>query len=155
MATTSHGLKRRFGTAAYFVEGARFSLRMSARPCRITIDERAIDTNIATAIVGNMGHLVPGRLGLRLPLDPADGLFELIVVSGGNPVTGLVGLLDQLRRTKLGGEAGDNSLRLRGRSVDIEPLEPMPLQIDGDPAGRGSLHARIRPRALRVLVPSA
>ncbi len=31
----------------------------------------------------------------------------------------------------------------------------MPLQVDGDYVGEGGLHARVRPAALRVLVPTA
>ena len=155
MATTSPALKRRIGTAAYFAQGARLALRMPARRCRLTIDGHSFETEAAIALIGNMGQLVPGRLGLRLPLDPSNGLLEVIVVSGRGLVSGLRGLLDQLRRTELGGEAGDRSLRLRGRSVAIEPLEPMPLQVDGDYVGEGSLHARVRPGALRVLVPAA
>jgi diacylglycerol kinase family enzyme len=155
MATTSAGLKRRIGTAAYFAQGARLALRMSATRCRITIDGREIETEVTTALVGNMGELVPGWLGLRLPLDPADGLLDLIVVKGKNPVRGIGGLLDQLRRTELGGDAGDGSLRLRGGSIDIEPLEAMTLQIDGDPIGEGSFSTRIRPAALQVLQPTS
>ncbi len=153
MATTSSTLKRRIGTPAYFLQGARLALRMSTTRCRLTIDERSLETEAAIVLVGNLGQLVPGRLGLRLPLDPSDGLLEVIVVSGRGPLNGLLGLLDQLRRTELGGEAGDRSVRLRGRSVTIEPVEPMPLQVDGDYVGEGSLHARIRPAALQVLAP--
>ncbi|MEX1295859.1 MAG: diacylglycerol kinase family protein [Candidatus Limnocylindrales bacterium] len=153
MATTSTALKRRIGTAAYFVQGAGLALRLSARPCRIIIDDRAVETGVTSALIGNMGQLVPGRLGLRLPLDPADGSLDLIVVSADNVAGGLAGLIEQLRRTELGGNGGDRSLRLRGTAISIEPLEPMPLEVDGDPVGDGSLHARIRPGALRVLAP--
>ena len=153
MATTPSSLKKRIGAAAYFAQAARLALHLTARPCRITIDERTLDTDVTTALIGNMGELVPGKLGLRLPLDPSDGHLELIVVSGSNAAAGLAGLLDQVRRTELGGDAGDRSLRLRGESITIEPLEPMEMQVDGDPVGQGSLHARIRPGALQVLAP--
>ncbi len=155
MATTPKGLKRWLGSLAYFVQAARLMLRLSATPCRVTVDGQTFETGATIVLIGNMGHLVPGRLDLRLPLDPYDGLLELIIVGASGPVSGLRGLNDQLRRTQLGGGAGDASIRLRGRSIDIEPLEPMPLQVDGDHVGEGSLHARVRPAALRLLTPAS
>ena len=117
MATTSSNLKRRLGAAAYFVQGARLAMRLAATPCRVTIDDELIETSATAVLIGNMGQLVPGRLGLRLPLDPSDGLLDLIVVGASSPVGGLQGLVDQLRRTKLGGSSGDASIRLRGHKI--------------------------------------
>lgn len=154
MATTSGGLKRRLGAAAYFVQAARMTTRLSATPCRVTIDDELIQTDATAVLIGNMGQLVPGRLGLRLPLDPSDGLLDLIVVGASSPVGGLQGLVDQLRRTKLGGGSGDASIRLRGRKIRIEPESPMALEVDGDHVGSGALEARVMPSALQVLVPT-
>jgi len=153
MATTSAGLKRRLGTAAYFVQGARLALRADATTCRLTVDDRVVEMPVTIALIGNMGELLPGHLGLRLPLDPTDGLLELIAVDAGNPVRGARGLVDQLRRTDLGGDPEGGSIRLRGRSISIEPDEPMALEIDGDHIGAGALTARAIPGALQVLVP--
>jgi diacylglycerol kinase family enzyme len=155
MATTSVTLKRRLGTAAYFVQGARLALRASATPCRVTIDDRVIETPATTALIGNMGDLVPGRLGLREPLDPTDGALDLVLVDAGGLLRGVRNTLRTLVRTDLGGEAGDGSIRLRGEHISVEPLAPLPVEIDGDYVGEGSLHARVLPRALQVLLPSA
>lgn len=155
MATTSSGLKRHLGAVAYFVQGARLALRLSATPCRVSIDGEAIEVGATAVLIGNMGQLVPGRLDLRLPIDPSDGLLDLIVVSASNPVGGLRGLTDQLRRTNLGGGTGDTSIRLRGETIRIEPEQVMALEVDGDHAGSGALEARVVPGALRVLVPAS
>jgi diacylglycerol kinase (ATP) len=155
MATTPSGLKRRLGAAAYFAQGTRLALRLSAMPCRVTVDGELIETAATAVLIGNLGQLVPGRLDLRLPLDPADGLLDLIVVGASNPFAGARGLLDQLRRTELGGGSGDRSLRRRGRVIRIEPERPLALEVDGDYVGYGALEARIRPGALRVLAPPA
>jgi len=153
MATTSAQLKRRLGVAAYFVQGARLASRLSATPCEVTIDDEPISTLVTAVLIGNMGELVPGRLGLRLQLDPSDGLLDLIVVGASSPLGGVRALADQLRRTELGGGSGDASIRRRGRRVRIEPQLPMILEVDGDHVGSGSLEARVVPGALRVLAP--
>ena len=154
MSTTPSGLKRRLGAAAYFAQAARLALRLSATPCRVTIDDELIETAATAVLIGNMGQLVPGRLDLRLPIDPADGLLDLIVVGASNLLAGARGLADQLRRTELGGSSGDASLRRRGRTIRVEPERPMALEIDGDYVGRGALEARLRPGALQVLTPA-
>lgn len=153
MATTSSKLKRRLGSLAYFVQATRLAVRLSATPCRVTVDDDSFDAGATIVLIGNMGQLVPGRLDLRLPLDPYDGLLELILVGAANPVAGLRGLADQLRRTELGGGADDISIRRRGRAIRIAPAEPMPLEVDGDHVGAGSLSARILPASLGVLLP--
>jgi YegS/Rv2252/BmrU family lipid kinase len=156
MATTSEAWKRRIGTTAYYVQGARLALHLSTTSCRLTVDGESFEMEATTVLVGNMGQLVPGRLGLRLPLDPADGLLDLIVVGASDPVAAMRGLLDQLRRRGLGrSPAGSHSIRLRGQAVSVEPVAPMPLEVDGDHVGSGGLDARILPGALRVLVPTA
>jgi diacylglycerol kinase family enzyme len=153
MATTSAASKRRYGKTAYFAQGLRLAMRVEAAPVRIILDGELIETEASVALIGNMGHLIPGVVGLRLPLDPEDGLLDLIVVAARGPIHGLVGLIDQLTRTALGGTSGSDSLRLRGRQIAFEFESPAPMQVDGDYVGEGSLEARVRPAALGVLVP--
>jgi diacylglycerol kinase family enzyme len=154
MATTSSASKRRYGKTAYFAQGIRLAMQVDAAPVRLSVDGDVIETEASLALVGNMGHLVPGVVGLRLPLDPEDGLLDLIVVAARGPIHGLKGLIDQLTRTALGGTSGSDSLRLRGRHISVEYLSPAPIQVDGDYVGEGSLEARVRPGALEVLVPA-
>ncbi len=153
MATTPGELKRRIGKSAYAVQAARLAPAIRAVPCRIEVDDEVIETETSIVLVGNMGQLMPGVLDLRLPIDPADGLFDMIAVGARGPVHGLVGLADQLLRTELGGGSGATSIRRRGRVISITPEQPEPLQVDGDYVGEGSLSARILPDALDVLVP--
>jgi diacylglycerol kinase family enzyme len=154
MATTSAASKRRYGKTAYFAQGVRLAMQVDVVPVRLSVDGERIETEASLALVGNMGHLIPGVVGLRLPLDPADGMLDLIVVAARGPLHGLKGLVDQLTRTALGGASGSDSLRLRGRHISIEADSPEPIQVDGDFVGEGSLEARVRPAALEILVPA-
>ncbi len=153
MATTPSSWKQRVGRSAYLVQGLKLVARLDATPYRLTLDGRAIETDASIALVGNMGRLLPGIMDLRLPIVPDDGLLDLIVVGARGPIGGIRVLADQLRRTSLGGGSGSTSLRLRGREIAIEADTPLPLEVDGDYVGEGSLLARIMPGALDVMVP--
>ena len=153
MATTPGHLKQRLGRAAYFAQAIRLAARIDAVPYRLTVDGEIIEVEASIALVTNMGQLVPGAIGPRLPIGFDDGLLDLIVVGARGPLAGVRGLADQLFRTSLGGGSGSDSLRLQCRSVKVEADRAEPLQVDGDPVGWGSLEASILPAALDVLVP--
>jgi diacylglycerol kinase family enzyme len=153
MATTPSEWKQRVGRWAYLVQGLKLVAGLDAAPYRLTLDGRTIETDASIALVGNMGRLLPGIMDLRLPIVPDDGLLDLIVVGARGPIQGIRVLADQLRRTSLGGGSGSDSLRLRGREITIEADNPLPLEVDGDYVGEGSLLARVLPGALDVMVP--
>ena len=153
MATTPRDWKQRLGKAAYFLQAATLAASIDVVPFRIDVDGETIETEASVALVGNIGQLVPGRLDLRLPLLPDDGLLDLIVVGARGPVHGMKGLMDQLLRTSLGSAEGADSLRVRGRAIGIQAEPPQPLQIDGDYVGEGGLVAHVLPASLSVLVP--
>lgn len=154
MATTPSAAKQRFGKSAYLVQALRLAMTIEAVPYTIEIDGERIETDASVALVGNMGQLVPGAVDLRLPLDPSDGLLDLIVVGARGPVHGAKGLIDQLLRTSLGGGSGSDSIRLRGRRIAIRADRPEPVEVDGDHVGSGSLDAIVLPAAIDVLVPA-
>lgn len=153
MATTPGDLKEKIGRTAYFAQAIRLAASIDAVPYRLTVDGEVLEIDASIALVTNMGQLIPGLIGPRLPIEPDDGLLDLIVVGARGPIAGLRGLADQLLRTSFGGGSGSESLRLPCRSVSIEADRPEPLQVDGDSVGWGSLAARVMPGALGVLVP--
>jgi len=153
MATTPSDLKQMIGKTAYVAQAIKLAMNIEATPFRIEVDSDVIETDASIVLVGNMGQVIPGFMDLRLPIDPSDGLFDLIAVGARGPLHGLKGLANQLLRRDLSGESGSDSVRLRGRSITIEADEPAPLEVDGDYVGEGSLTARIVPGVLDVLVP--
>ena len=154
MATTPSHWKDKLGKVAYMAQAVRLATDLRPMPCRITVDAEILDVDATIALVGNMGQVLPGVIDLRLPIDPADGYLDLIVVTARGPIHGLRGLFDQLTRTAEGGESGAESIRLRGRHISIVPAEPAPLEVDGDYVGEGGFSARILPAALEVLAPA-
>ena len=72
----------RFG--AYVGAAVREAARL--RPARFLIQADGVDIDIIglVVLVANCGHIIPGRVGARQPLDPSDGRLDLLVV-GGRP----------------------------------------------------------------------
>jgi diacylglycerol kinase family enzyme len=155
MAATPSGLKQRFGKAAYFATGGWLAARIATVPYRVTVDDQVFEVDGSIAMALNMGELIPGVLGPRLPVVPDDGLLDVVVLGARNPLHGLRGLLHHLRRTWLGHDAATQTLRVRGRTIRLESNPAEPAQIDGDHFDPAALEASVRPGALQVLVPAA
>jgi diacylglycerol kinase family enzyme len=156
MSATGRAAKSRFGVLAYFGTVIRLLPILPVAATTIDVDGRIYDVSTVAVLVANCGQIIPGRLGPRSPLDPTDGLLDVVAISGGPMPTGLhtaaMSALDSLLRTQLG-EAGA-SLRLRGREISVTTDPPEPMQVDGDLLEHksGAFRASIRPKSLTVLV---
>ena len=157
MAATSQDAKRRLGIGAYFAAAARLIGDLHAIHFRIEVDGVELETDGVAALVANCGDLVPGVLRPRIPLDPADGLLELLVVRAGGPLGGIRATFELLaaRGSIEPGVPSGRSLRVRGRRISVMPEPPVALQVDGDPYPAGWFSATVMPGALRILAPVA
>ena len=157
MAATSKDAKRRLGIGAYFAAAARLIGDLHTIHFRIDVDGVELETDGIAALVANCGDLVPGVLRPRIPLDPADGLLELLVLRAGGPLGGIRATFELLaaRAPDASGVPSGRSLRLRGRRISVMPEPPVALQVDGDPYPAGWFSASVMPGALRVLAPIA
>ncbi len=125
--------------------------RDCARPgSRIRADGATIEITGLVVLVANCGDLIPGRLGARQPLDPSDGLLDLIVVGGRSLLDGLRGAAALLWHV---GEQDGTVIRRGVRDVRIEAEPAQPIETDGDPHPPGWLEASVLPGALTVLAP--
>jgi diacylglycerol kinase family enzyme len=155
MAATSRDAKRRLGVGAYFAAAARLIGTLRPIHFRIEVDGLDVETEGIAALVANCGDLVPGVLRPRIPLDPADGLLELLVLRAGGPLGSIRAAFELLaaRAPDAPGVPSGRSLRVRGRRISVVPDPPVALQVDGDPYPAGWLTASVMPGALRVLAP--
>jgi diacylglycerol kinase family enzyme len=99
-------------------------------------------------LIANAGELVPGRLGPRQPIDPTDGRLDLIVLGGGDPISGLHGAARLLLET---GELRGRVIRRLVSTVRVTAQPQQPIETDGDSHRPGWLEASIVPGALTVL----
>jgi diacylglycerol kinase (ATP) len=152
MTTATTEMKRRLGFFAYVVATLREAARLRPVAFRIEADGDVHEVHGLVVLIANCGQLVPGLIGPRHPLDPTDGLLDVIVVTAKGVTGGLVGAAESL----LAGSASHRqprSMRLRAARVRViaEPREP--VQIDGDAHEADWIEAVALPGVLTVLRP--
>jgi diacylglycerol kinase (ATP) len=156
MSATSSNLKSRFGVLAYFSTVLRLLPSLPASETEIVVDGRTFHLPTVAVLVANSGQIVPGLLGPRSPLDPTDGLLDVVAIRSGTFPGGLRttagSAIDSLLRPEPG--IGGASLRQRGRVISVKTDPAEPIQVDGDvlPLTSGAFTATVKPGSLTVLV---
>lgn len=153
MAATHPTRKRRLGKLAYFTTAAVLATRLRSVPHTLTIDGASRELDAAEVIVANVGELVPHLLRPRLPILPDDGLLDVIVVTAGGPVQGLLGSWEAITHPTAGEHPGGRLFRARVQEVRVEARPAQPVELDGDVRGTTPFVASVVPAAVSVIVP--
>lgn len=140
--------KRAFGPLAFI--GAGLGIGLSYRPTaiRLTLDGQLIQRDAALILVCNVRRY--GLVTMAPQARPDDGLLEVFVFSG----RGLGQRVRQFRavlRGQTGSAPGVESYQ--ARALHIAADHPLPIQVDGEPAGTTPLQCTVLPRAVTVLIP--
>jgi diacylglycerol kinase (ATP) len=109
-------------------------------------------------MIANVGEIFTHYLPFSFPLAPApsplhswqDGLLDIVVLGPRN-VPDVARVLWQAARRRFPGD--ERLLHLQGREVRIETDPPIPVQIDGDPAGTTPVHASVLPAGVLMMLP--
>lgn len=142
-------IKRRVGGLAYGWAALKTVWSYRGTRATIVVDGQEIRSRVVLITISN------SRLYAGVPLAPdaslTDGLFDITIFSGhGWPAilkhTGLVVLGSHVRAPEV--------MRLRGRRVDIETNDPLPVQVDAEPIGETPMHFEVVPQVVRVIVPA-
>ncbi len=118
---------------------------------RVVVDGKEVSGTAQYAIVGNCRY----SAGVFVATPKAkidDGLLDVCLMHNLNPLR-LAGLALQLRHARF--LERDDVVYVQGKHVELTPAsdDPVPLQIDGDPAGYIPAQFRVAPKALRMVVP--
>ena len=156
MTSATRELKERWGFAAYIFAAVKESLAASPARFHIKADDQELEISAVTVMIANVGALFTRYLPLQLPLTPnpltawKDGLFDIVIIAPrAFPDWAAVMWNAALRNFD-----GTNQLiHLQARSVSISADPPVPVQIDGDPAGMTPMTAEVAPRGARILLP--
>ncbi len=140
--------KRRFGKLFFLAVGFREALQYRGRRVRVKVDGITYRRRVLLTLTSNTqlyGAMV------RLPPDARidDGLLDVTMLHGDNALNTMWHFL------RLG--AGFFSQQpdiehYRARNIEIRG-DTLPVHVDAEPVGTTPVQIRVKPRALRVLVP--
>jgi diacylglycerol kinase (ATP) len=139
-------LKKKVGPLAYIYAGLKALLR---HPSAIVVTGGKQTLTGQLVLIGN-GRLYGGNFVLFPEADSSDGLLEVCVFPKANWYTLLRCGPELLLRQKV---PASQVRMLRAECVTLRSSEDTPIEIDGELAGRLPATFRVRPRALRVIVP--
>jgi diacylglycerol kinase (ATP) len=101
-------------------------------------------------VVAAIGDRLAGGMQLAPAADPADGLFDVVLIGDATKLDFVRTLPGIYRGTYLPHPRADV---VRGRRVAIETVNPLPIALDGEQPGTTPAIFEIVPGALRLRVP--
>ncbi len=140
--------KRRFGKIFFLAVGFREALQYRGHRVRVRVDGITYRRRVLLALTSNTqlyGAMV--RLPPNARID--DGLLDVTLLHGDNA------LHSAWHFIRLGAgffEQQPDIEHYRGRFIEIHG-DKLPVHVDAEPLGTTPVQIRIKPRALRVLVP--
>ena len=97
------------------------------------------------------GRFLGGGMMMLPEAEPDDGLFDVLLIGDVTKRDLLVTLPKSYRGKHL---PHPRLEQLRGRTVTVDADEPLPVELDGEQPGTTPARFEVRPRALRLRVPS-
>ena len=142
-------LKRWFGAMAYLALGVWTSLRTKPWDVTMRVDEAALeDRSLYWMVVGNT-RSYGGLANITHRARVDDGLLDVGVMHRGGAFHLLV---DGVRVLFKRHDRSPNIDYLRACVIEVD-TPGLPVQIDGEPAGRTPMRFQVAPAALTVIVP--
>jgi diacylglycerol kinase (ATP) len=155
---TDREQKDKHGWLAYALSGLRELVDPKLARYHLTIDGQTIETEGLACMVANSGILspnsgLPGKsvLSFSQAISVTDGLLDVLVVRNAD----LGYLLSVAANMMANTEGAQPLLHWTGREVSVVADPPQSIQYDGEVIGYTPVTARVRPQALRVIVPAS
>ncbi len=143
--------KKRIGFFAYLPASVRATFARDRARMTIDIDgERRYDDRVQMIFVANSGGIGGRAIQIAERVRYDDGLFAIVVFGPRSPLGTLVAFTQLAARRW---ERIKGAQYWEGTEVVVTCDPPMPMQVDGDGMGTTPFTARMRPAALRVIVP--
>jgi diacylglycerol kinase family enzyme len=141
--------KAALGIASYVVGVAKASLKVSPGNYELKIDGSSLKTRAIEIHVTNTGILGTPQYHLLETSRIDDGKVEVLELSNLSPVTVTDAVLDVLLRRR------KRAIHLigEGSEIEIKSAVPKAVQGDGDIIGLTPATIKVRPRAIKFIVP--
>jgi len=141
--------KRRVGWFAY-LPAAAAALRLPPSDIRITLDGAILETRSPLVLVANGGSAIAPQFRIYPGIMIDDGWLDVLVFTSSTPAQ-IATTLGYAGRQQL--DRSPHVIHRRARSVKIEAIPALPVELDGDPRGTTPRQFSIVPRGLRVVTP--
>jgi diacylglycerol kinase (ATP) len=144
-----HRFLKRLGVLSYLIAGTAVGLGPLDFHLRLKVNGRAFRTRASLILIGNT-RLYAGFARITHQAVCDDGRLDMCIIRR----QGVLGrgrvLLNALRRHyPLGARVSNEQIE----SVTIEADAPVPIEVDGEPAGTLPVTFRVAPQMLTVIVP--
>jgi YegS/Rv2252/BmrU family lipid kinase len=141
--------KRRLGWFAY-LPAAVAALRLPPSEVRVTADGAILEARSSLVLIANGGSAIVPQFRIYPGITVDDGWLDVLIFTSST--------LAQIATTL--GLAGTQQLdrsphvtHRRARTVEIQAMPPLPVELDGDPRGTTPRQFSVAPLGLRVVTP--
>jgi diacylglycerol kinase (ATP) len=115
----------------------------------VTVDQERRSASMHDVVVAN-GRYFGGGMMITPGAEPDDGVFDVLLIGNLTKRDLLLTLPKTYRGRHLPHPKAE---LLRGTTVTIDALEPLPVELDGEQPGTTPVRLELVPRALRLRVP--
>lgn len=144
-------IKNKFGKFAYVLSSAAAFKKIREVQYHLEIDGKNYDASGITCMIANSGSIGFADLKLDTNIRIDDGLLNVIIVRKVN-----VSLFGHIAATVLRGRREENVALVyhyQGRDIRMSSTPAQTIQCDGEVIKKESVHAKIIPAAVRIIVP--
>jgi YegS/Rv2252/BmrU family lipid kinase len=141
--------KRYVGAASYAMTAVRASLSYRGRRVTLSLDGQRQEGRVLMLVAANTRNYA-GLADITAAAKVDDGLLDVCVFLGdGFPDIVMHTLRVALRRHR----KSSRVIYRKGRRLELEWEEPLPLQLDGDALGESPTRIEVVPQVLEVMAP--
>jgi YegS/Rv2252/BmrU family lipid kinase len=147
---TPEAWKRRVGHFAYVPASIRAAFIRDRSNAEIVVDGERFTLRVQMVVIANSGGIGGREVQIARGVRYDDGLFTIAAFTPRTPLGILYAFLQMAmkRHDRIRG-----AHFWSGAEISITCDPPLPVQVDGDAAGRTPCTVRVLPAALRVIVP--
>ncbi|HEX7592906.1 MAG TPA: diacylglycerol kinase family protein [Anaerolineae bacterium] len=141
-------MKRRFGTLTFWLVGIRTAWNYRGKRATLVLGETRLRRRVMLALAAN-AQLYGGIVRIAPNARVDDGQLDFVIFRG----TGFWLTAWHLLGVFVGAHVRDPLVEIfRVPTIGVDGRN-LPVHVDGEPIGNTPIEIRVRPRALRVLVP--
>jgi diacylglycerol kinase (ATP) len=152
IAGASPLMKKRVGVWAYIWSATKAAAHLQNFDVRLTVDGTTYERRASSVLIANLSSVLGGLIKFGDGILHDDGLLQACVYSPQNLWDAIRIFARMLRGTA---ESDRCALYVSGRQFRLETQPPRRAQADGELLDMTPIEITVRPRAARLLIPSA